>query len=172
MPSPYNSTRPHYHPSSSSATDDGHSDPDFPPIRIGTDVPLLSIPTGQLLNRSRYQPAENSREASSSDAVKSGATLRTSSVLNKPSALATSSSKKVGLHCLSSSHGLLKIKRTYHDQNAEELHPPKRQRRLDMEEKHCSTVDVLLRIAEGLERMAEEARMDRELLIRALEKLN
>ena len=99
MPGPHDVTRPRYQPSS--ATDDGHSDPDFPPIRIGTDIPLLSIPPGQLLNRNRYQPAEKIREADNSDAARSGATLRTSNALNKPSTLATSSSKKVGLLSLS-----------------------------------------------------------------------
>lgn len=103
MPNPHDGTHPRYHPSS--ATDDGHSDPDFPPIRISTDVPLLSIPPGQLLKRNRYrgcaEPGDKIREASNLDAVRSGATLRTSNALNKPLTLAPSSSKKVGLRSLS-----------------------------------------------------------------------
>ena len=98
MPSPHDVTRPRY---SSSATDDPQSNPDFPPIRIGTDVPLLSIPPGQLLNRNRYDP-DKIREASNSSAVRSGAILRTSNALNsQPSTLSPSPSKKVCLRSLS-----------------------------------------------------------------------
>lgn len=92
MPNQRDNTPPRH---ASSPTNSEQSDSDFPPIRIGTDVPLLSVPPGTLLNRNRYRcNAEcDDLAGSKSDTTRSSAALRTSDALNKPS-----SSKKVDLH--------------------------------------------------------------------------
>ena len=90
----------------SSATDyEQEEDPEFPPIRIGNDIPLVLIPPNAP-HQNRYchnaeEAAEEKAqelEASNSSTI-SGGPLNISKSLNKP--LTANSSKKVNLRGIS-----------------------------------------------------------------------
>ena len=62
------------------------------------------------------------------------------------------------------------MQRVLCDENAEDFQPPKRQRKSN--KKDNQPADALSRIADCLESMAEEARMDRRILIDVLKSMN
>ena len=75
----------------SSATDyEQEEDPEFPPIRIGNDIPLILVPPGAP-HRNRYR--RSAEEATMESNARNGATLNISKTLNQP--LSPVSSKKV-----------------------------------------------------------------------------
>ncbi len=177
VPSP-TMNRYHYHlyhrdeDEQQSSTMDRHLDPDFPNIRIGNHPPLFSssMPPVPVLRRSDYNVAAIQRpdskvaESSSLD-VNSVAALGTSRVLNSkpPSALAR---KKVNLRSFRVVLRLNSVlfKRPYNDENVEDLPPSKRQRKSDTED--VCIAKGLSRIADCLEKIGEEARMDRWQILR------
>ena len=80
------------------------SDPDFPPIRIGNDPPLILWPMLPPPHPNRYrlnQASDHKIQEASNSKVRSGGTLTTSRALNKLSSSASGkTSKKVSLHIL------------------------------------------------------------------------
>ena len=77
-------------PSSATYHEQLEVDPEFPPIRIGNDIPLILVPPGAP-HRNRYR--RSAEEATMESNARNGATLNVSKALNQP--LSPVSSKKV-----------------------------------------------------------------------------